>query len=69
MSEEDLRRRIMDESKDLELKAKRKEEIMKAQTGVVQRRGNGGTAADVEQLIEVDNLMLESLNKKLDLLH
>lgn len=35
----------------------------------MQRKANGGTTADVEQLIEVDNLMLESLNKKLDLLH
>lgn len=69
MSEEDLQRRILEESKDLELRAKRKEQILKAQAGGVQRKANGGTTADVEQLIEVDNLMLESLNKKLDLLH
>ena len=50
----------MDESKDLDLKAKRKEEVIKAQ--------NAGAAADVDQLIEVDNLMLESLNKKIDVL-
>ena len=56
---------MMDESKDLDLRAKRKEEIIKARNAG--KPAEVSTIADIDQLIEVDNLMLQSLNKKLKL--
>lgn len=59
---------VLISTKQLEQKALRQEQLAKISQSNKKHK-NGTQGEDLERLIEADNLMLESLNKKIDLLN